>query len=167
MLFWLLACTIGLGPPPVASWDLAPVRAVVAEPDVDRAVEGALLEELAAAGALGRGRKLTATVLEAGWTPIGRSGETVLYEARLVVLLEGDGKEQRFSATLTRTDPGSAIAALSAREASFRELAIVIARKSISWLTTPSAATPTPQKCDDPPHETNSSPALPPPTPPE
>lgn len=132
----LLACAVHLGtiPSPTA-WEVSVVAAPVAEPDVDDQVRAALREALAARRALATGgTPLTATVLEAAWTPTRRSGAALLWEARLVVLLEGGGRRVTRQRSLLVASPSDAAAARAARSAAFAELARQVAEDGVSHL---------------------------------
>lgn len=138
-LIALLGCAVHLGTAPAATrWTLAEVVAPVAEPDVDVHLRGALLDALAARRALDPGgAPLTATVLDASWVPTRRSGDALLYEARLAVLFEGGGRSGVRRRVRVALDPGDAAAARAARDEAFRELARQVAEDGVSWLLQP------------------------------
>lgn len=132
----LLGCTMHWGMPPATVWHLATVSAPVAEPEVDRSVQDALLNRLSLRRALGNSeaRSLTAEVLAADWLPVGRSGDQLLYEARLLVRLRAGPQERTFSASQTVPDPGSAAAAVPLRNQVFAQLAEVVATAGVNWV---------------------------------
>lgn len=135
-LLLLAGCAAHLGTIPASGgWALTEVAAPVAEPDVDVQVRAALLDALAARRALANdGSPLRATVLEAAYVPSRRSGDVLVYEARLTVRLDaGERTVTRQRARLV-SDPGDAAGGRAAREAAFRELARQVAEDGVSWL---------------------------------
>jgi hypothetical protein len=136
---WLLlaaGCAVHLGVVPASgSFSVAPVSAPVAEPDVDAWVEEAVTTALSARRALDpQGPSLQVTVTDAAWVPARRSGDVLLYEARLTLRLEGAGRTGTQTRTRTIVDPGDAASARALREATFRSLAREAAEDGVSWL---------------------------------
>jgi hypothetical protein len=122
--------------PPSTDWHLGAVSAPVAEEGVDLALQNALLDQLSLRQSLGNASSptLTADVLNADWVPTGRSGEQLLYEARLTIRLHAGSVSRNFSATQTVLDPGTAGASLPLRAAVFAELSKVVAQTGINWV---------------------------------
>lgn len=106
-----MGCALHVGVPPSGEgWQLPTVTAAVAEPGVDDSVRAAVTDALASRRALG-GRPLAVTVEEASWTPSRRSGDVLLYDARLVVRFDAGDRSRRAWAARAVIDPGSAGAA--------------------------------------------------------
>ena len=132
----LLACALHVGTIPVSHrWRLEAVDAPVAEPGVDEQVRSAVLDALAARRALGEdGVPLRVTVVEASCSPARRSGDVLLYEARLAVIFSGEGHDSTRRQWRTFVDPGTAGEGRAAREAAFADLARRVAEDGVSWL---------------------------------
>ena len=132
----LAACALHIGTIPASHvWRVESVLAPVAEPGVDEQVRSAVLDALAARSAHdAEGEALRLTVVEASFTPTRRSGEVLLYEARLAVVFAGGECESTRRRWRTVVDPGTAGDARSMREAAFAELARRVADDGVSWL---------------------------------
>ena len=112
------------------------VGAAVAEPGVGDAVRAALLEGLAARGALDpAGSPLVVEVRSADWLPSRRSGETLIYDARLVVRVTAGGASRDAWALQAVPDPGVAAAVPELRARVFVELSQQVAQELAAWVS--------------------------------
>lgn len=100
---------------------------------MDDAVRAAFVAALAARRAIGEA-PLVVRVTRADWTPAQRSGEGLLYEARLEAELVAGTRRRALWATRTVQDPGSAAAAQATRPAVFQALAAEVAAEGVAWL---------------------------------
>jgi hypothetical protein len=133
----LLACALHLGTaPPASRWSVPAVLAPVAEPDVDLRVREALLDALAARGALG-GPPLSVTVTVATFLPSRRAADTLLYDATLVLRVRAGARERDVLATASVIDPGNAGDASVLRADAFRRLARTAAAEVAAWAVAP------------------------------
>lgn len=134
----LLACVVHVGiAPPAHTWSLPSVEAPVAEPGVGDAVREALLARLAARRALDPGADaLHVQVVTADWLPSRRSGDTLLYDARLVVRAQAGPRTREAWAQASIPDPGSA-ATPELRARVFADLADQVADELAAWVTAP------------------------------
>ncbi len=135
----LAGCSVHVGVLPVrGTWTVAEVAAPVAEPDVDDWVEEAVTTSLGLRRALDpAGGALRVTVTEAAWSPSRRAGDVLLYEARLTLRLEADGRTVTRTRSWTVVDPGDAASARRLREDTFRALARQVADDGVTWLLAP------------------------------
>lgn len=136
---FLFGCSVHLGTVPVEGrWSVATVDAPVAEPDVDAWMAEALAAALASRGALDpSGPAVTVTVTDASFTPARRAGDTLLYDARLTIVVEAGGRTATRTRTWSVVDPGDAAGARALREATFRTLARQVADDAIAHLLAP------------------------------
>ncbi|MFN7144460.1 MAG: hypothetical protein ACK4YP_11830 [Myxococcota bacterium] len=124
--------------PVEGAWAVGEVAAPVAEPDVDAWVREALTTALASRGALDPGgRPVSVTVTEASFRPARRSGDVLLYEARLTVRFVAGEREGVRSRTWTVRDPGNAADARALREDTFRTLSRQVVEDGVAWLLAP------------------------------
>lgn len=134
-------CTLRVGVMPASgAWAVGDVSAPVAEPDVESWVRESLTSALASRRALDpAGSPIRVTVTEATWSPARRSGDVLLYDARLTVLLEAGGRAVTRTRMWTSVDPGNAASARALREDTLRMLALAATEDGVSWLLAPGA----------------------------
>jgi hypothetical protein len=123
-----------VGTAPTVGFQLAASSAVVAEPGVEEAVRAAVIDALAARRALGP-EPLFLRVTRADWRPGRRTGETVIYDATLVVEFSTGARTRTVTVTSPEADPGNAGNAALLRAAGFRRLAEAAAAEGVAWLT--------------------------------
>lgn len=131
------ACEAHLGVlPPASRWSIGEVRAPVAEADVDRWAEDALVAALSARGALEPGAPaVTVTVTQASFTPARRSAETLLYDATVTLTLSAGARSVTRSMTRSVVDPGNAAAADALRQGTLRGLVREVAEQAVAgWV---------------------------------
>ena len=138
----LIGCTVHLGVMPASgAWSVGDVSAPVAEPDVDTWVRESVTTALSARRALDPSAPaVRVTVTEAMWTPARRSGDVLLYDARLTLRLEAGERTVTRTRTRTVVDPGGAAGARVLREDTLRALAREVAEDGVGWLLAPSTA---------------------------
>jgi hypothetical protein len=131
---WLVACALHAGVMPAGGgWRLDDVVAPVAEPGIDDAVRAAVLDALAARGALDAGgTPLVVTVVAADWRPTRRSGDVLLWEAVLTVRFEAAGRAVTRTRTRVVTDVADAAGARAVREEAFAILARQVADEGVA-----------------------------------
>ena len=99
------------------------------------AVRAAVIDGLAARRALG-GPALDLEVLAADWRPSRRSGDTLLYDARLVVRVRAGEASREAWAVASQADPGSAAGVPELRARVFEALAREVAAEIVAWAVT-------------------------------
>lgn len=137
MLLLLSACAVHLGvAPALHRWSVPGVSAAVAEPGVGDAVRAALIEGLAARGALDPGGSpLVVEVRSADWLPSRRSGDTLVYDARLVVRVTAGATSREAWAVQSVPDPGVAAAVPELRARVFVTLSQEVAQELAAWVS--------------------------------
>lgn len=140
-MFWALlgGCALHLGVlPATGAWAVGDVSAPVAEPDAEAWVRESVTTALAARRRLDpSGTPIRITVTEAAWSPARRSGQVLLYDARLTLRLEGGGRVVTRTRSWTAVDQGNAAGARALREDTFRMLARAAADDGVAWLLAP------------------------------
>lgn len=134
----LLSCALHWGVPPAARWSVGEVRSLAAEPGLGPQLEQELWAALSGARMASPGAPpLDALITEASLAPGGRSGDTILYAARLTVRFTAGGTEARvwsISRSRLLADPGTAALAQEARAALFSALIREIAQDAVMRL---------------------------------
>jgi len=110
----------------------------VAEADVEQWARESLTSALASRRALDpSGPAVSVTVTEAVWAPARRSGDVLLYDARLTLVLAAGERVVTRTRTRTVVDPGDAAGARTLREATLRALAREVADDAVAGLSAP------------------------------
>ena len=146
MLWALLVagCTLHVGVMPASgAWAVGDVSAPVAEPDAESWVRESVTTALASRRALDpAGAPIRVTVTEATWSPSRRSGDVLLYDARLTLRLEAGDRVVTRTRTWTAVDPGDAAGARVLREDTLRMLARAAVEDGVTWLLAPGTKAP-------------------------
>ena len=134
---FLIGCFLHVGVPPTSSWWVAQAENASIEPELDTIFSQALQSSLAGRNALGTpaASPVHVRVVIADWSPSLRSGDQLLYEARLTIEAVTPTETRRFSVSRLVPDPGSAGAAQELRTQVFHDLVGIVADLVADWLT--------------------------------
>ncbi|MDP2305354.1 MAG: hypothetical protein Q8P18_04940 [Pseudomonadota bacterium] len=134
-------CTVHVGVMPASgAWAVGDVSAAVAEPDAETWVREAVTTALASRHALDpAGPAIRVSITEAAWSPARRSGDVLLYDARLTLRMEAGGRVVTRTRAWTAVDPGDAAGARALREQTLRMLARAATEDGVTWLLAPAA----------------------------